>query len=110
MALKKQIDNSANDSEKKDTDGNSNETEHIQNHGVSDKNIQNILLKTRDTIFPPVKEEDIKGMWYAITYLGNKAPHTFLACLQKRSCAMLFIFLKNIHTGAFFCNRASIRT
>ena len=62
--------NSTNDSEKESTDGNSTEIEHILNHAMSDNNIQNILWKTWDTTFPPVKEEDTKGKWYVIIYMG----------------------------------------
>ena len=76
--------NSTNSSEKESIDGNSIEIEHILNHGMSDNNIQNTLWKTWGTIFPPVKEEDINGKWYAIIYMGKKVPHTFIAHLQKR--------------------------
>ena len=51
---------------------------------MPDNNIQNILWKTWDTIFPTVKEEDIKVKWYAIIYMGKKVPHTFIARLQKK--------------------------
>ena len=43
-----------------------------------------LLWKTWDTIFPPVKEENIKGEWYAIIYVGKKGPHTFVARIQKK--------------------------
>ena len=79
-----EFDNSTNDSEKESIDGNSTEIERIPKHGMSDNNIQNILWKTWDTIFPPVKEEDIKGKWYAITYMGKNVLHTLIAHLQKR--------------------------
>ena len=54
---------------------------------MSHNNIQNILWKTWNTIFPPVKEQDLKGKWYAIIYMGKKVPHTFIARFQKRSRA-----------------------
>ena len=79
-----EFDNSTNDDGKESTDGNSTEIEHILNHGMSDNNIQNILWKTWDTIFPTVKEEDIKVKWYAIIYMGKKVPHTFIVRLQKK--------------------------
>ena len=78
---------SENDSEKESIDGNSIEIEHILNHGMSDNNIQNILQKTWDNIFLPVKEQDMKEKWYAIIYMGKKVHHTFIARLQKRFIA-----------------------
>ena len=75
---------STNDSEKESTDGNSTEIKHILNHEMSEHNIENILWKTWDTIFPPVKEKNVKGKWYTIIYMSKKVLHTFIARLQKR--------------------------
>ena len=77
------LDNSANDSKKASIEGNSTETKPILNYEMSDNNIQNILWKIWDAIFSLVKEEDIKGRWYAIIYKGKEVPHTFIAPLQK---------------------------
>ena len=76
--------NSTNKSEEEGINGNSTEIEHILNHEMSDNNIQSILWKTWDTIFPPVKEENIKGKWYAIIYIAKKGPHTSVARLHKK--------------------------
>lgn len=79
---KHNFDNITNSSEKESTDGKSTEIEHILNHEMSENEIQSILYKTWDIIFPPVKGEDIKGEWYAIIYMSKKIPHTFILHLQ----------------------------
>ena len=75
---------SSNDYENASSNDSEDENDNLLDCEMSDENIQNILWKTWDNIFPPVEEEDIKGKWFAIIYMGQKVPHVFIARFQRR--------------------------